>query len=147
MWEGQVQKGEICLEITEQTALIANKSTFDRLREIKELGYLLAIDDFSMGHTSLTYLQESHFDIVKLDGALITEKINNPRSYDIVKTITSLSNRFGFSVVAEYVETPEQVKMLENIGCVQYQGYLFSKPLECDVWMEKLLTESKETVI
>lgn len=132
---GDVKRNEICLEITEQTAMRSGKDMSDCLRELKALGYMLAIDDFSMGHTSIAYLQENCFDIVKLDGSLVTEMMTNPRSYDIIKNITALSNTLGFSVIAEYVECQEQVKMLEQVGCVHYQGYLFSKAVERDAWI------------
>ncbi|MDD2967377.1 MAG: EAL domain-containing protein [Desulfovibrionaceae bacterium] len=136
-----VGQDEICLEITEQTALRSGGNTTDCLNAVKNLGYRLAIDDFSMGHTSLAYLQENYFDVVKLDGALVTDMMKNSRSYDIVKTITALSKTLGFSVIAEYVETKEQVAMLEAVGCFHYQGYLFSKAIERDALIEKLLSE------
>lgn len=140
---GDIKEDKLCLEVTEQTALQVNEDTLDRLQEIKSLGYLLAIDDFSMGHTSLTYLKENHFDEVKLDGSLVTEMTTNPRSYDIIKTITNLAGNLGFTVIAEYVETTEQTKMLEEANCTHYQGYLFSPALARDVWIEKLLSEKE----
>ena len=138
---GKPNKTLICLEITEQTAMQINSDTINRLQEIKNLGYLLAIDDFSMGHTSLSYLKENHFDEVKLDGSLVSEMTNNPRSYDIIKTITALAGNLGFTVVAEYVETDAQVKMLKEANCTHYQGYLFSKAITRDEWIENLRLE------
>ena len=138
---GNPNKTLNCLEITEQTAMQINSYTINRLQEIKNLGYLLAIDDFSMGHTSLSYLKENHFDEVKLDGSLVSEMTNNPRSYDIIKTITALAGNLGFTVVAEYVETDAQVKMLKEANCTHYQGYLFSKAITRDEWIENLRLE------
>lgn len=144
--DGRVKPNAICLEITEQTAIISNEYTAKLFQMIKDLGYRLAIDDFSMGHTSLAYLQESRFDTVKLDGSLVREMLNNPRSYDIIKTITELSHKLGFSVIAEYVETPEQVKMLQTADCFQYQGYLFSAPIDRDSLVQRLLLDKQNVI-
>ncbi len=142
--EQLVKNGEICLEITEQTAMLSNEETFECLQRIKDMGYLLAIDDFSMGHTSLVYLQASCFDTVKLDGGLVKDMMNNPRSYDIIKTITSLAKKLGFSVIAEYVETKKQVEMLKTADCFQYQGYLFSAALTPNELIARLKADSAE---
>ena len=138
---GKVCKDEICLEITEQTAMHTGKNMTDCLMSVKALGYRLAIDYFSMGHTSISYLQENQFDVVKLDGSLVKDMMTNPRSYDIVKTIADLSHTLGVSVIAEYVEREEQVRMLEKVGCVHYQGYLFSKAIARDSWIDMLLAK------
>lgn len=140
---GAVKNDRICLEITEQTAMVPNEDTAKHFQAIKDMGYRLAIDDFSMGHTSLAYLQESRFDTVKLDGSLVTEMLNNPRSYDIIRTITDLAHKLGFSVIAEYVETEEQVKMLQTADCFQYQGYLFSKAVDCNSLIKRLQEDKK----
>lgn len=142
----EVGKNEFCLEVTEQTAIQINSDTFDILQKIRDMGYSLAIDDFSMGHTSLTYLKDNHFGQVKLDGELITTMTDNPRSYDIIKTITQLSDTFGVMVVAEYVENEEQVKMLSEVGCTHYQGYLFSKAITPEEWTDKLKNEKTDFV-
>lgn len=122
----------ICIEITEQTALQINDALIGRLKRIHDMGFLLAIDDFSMGSTSIKYLQSSVFDLVKLDGALSRDVVNNVRSRDIIASITSLSQNFGINVLAEYVETEDQRDMLEGAGCRMYQGYLYSSavPIE-----------------
>lgn len=122
----------ICIELTEQTALQINDTLIGRLSRIHSMGYSLAIDDFSMGSTSIKYLQTSVFDIIKLDGSLSSDIVHNPRSLEIVSSISTLSNTFEISVLAEYVETEEQRAMLEEAGCKLYQGYLYSSavPLE-----------------
>lgn len=117
---------QICIEITEQTALKFDDKLIERLTRIHEMGFSLAIDDFSMGSTSIKYLQTSVFDLVKLDGALSRNVLNNPRSKEIIASIAGLTQNFGIQVLAEYVETEDQRKALEEIGCYQYQGYLYS---------------------
>ena len=116
----------ICIEITEQTALKFDAEFIERLTRIHDMGFSLAIDDFSMGSTSIKYLQTSVFDLVKLDGALSRDVLDNPRSREIIASIAGLTQNFGIRVLAEYVETEEQRKALEEIGCYQYQGYLYS---------------------
>lgn len=116
----------ICVEITEQVTLNFDDVLVERLTRIHDMGYSLAIDDFSMGSTSIKYLQTNVFDLVKLDGGLSRNVLKNPRSRDIIASIASLTNNFGIQVLAEYVETEEQKKVLEDAGCRLYQGYLYS---------------------
>ena len=122
----------ICIEITEQTALKFNNILTERLNRIHAMGYSLAIDDFSMGSTSIKYLQTSVFGLVKLDGALSRDVLTNPRSREIISSITGLTNNFGISVLAEYVENEKQRKALEEIDCHLYQGYLYSPAVPVD---------------
>lgn len=116
----------ICIEITEQAALQINEKLIERLTRIRELGFGLAIDDFSMGSTSIKYLQTNLFQLIKLDGSLSRDVMNNTRSRSIISSITKLSRDFEIRVLAEYVETEEQRKILEDAGCCWYQGYLYS---------------------
>lgn len=122
----EFKPNQICIEVTEQTALIVNEKTEGIFSRISDMGFLLAIDDFSMGHTSLSYLQSKHFDFLKLDGSLVTGMTKNPRFLDIIGSIMFLSKSLGFKVIAEFVQTENQVRQLESMGCVLYQGYLFS---------------------
>ncbi len=122
----------VCIEVTEQTALQINEALIERLTRIHEMGYILAIDDFSMGSTSIKYLQSSVFSVIKLDGSLSRDVVNNTRSREIIASITSLSETFGIQVLAEYVETEEQRAILERVGCRLYQGYLYSPAIPLD---------------
>lgn len=120
---------QICVEITEQCALKLDDELMERLTRIHAMGYILAIDDFSMGSTSIKYLQTNVFDLVKLDGALSRDIMDNTRSRDIVESIAKLTDNLGIQILAEYVETKEQQKLLKSIGCQLYQGYLYSPAL------------------
>lgn len=122
-------KAPMCIEITEQSELVTNSAMLATLARLRAHGFLLAIDDFSMGFTSLKYLQESNFDEVKLDGALVRSMTDSLNTRNIISSIVYLSETLGFSVLAEFVETKEQQTLLEQIGCRAYQGYLFSPPL------------------
>lgn len=133
--------GEVCLEVTEQTALLSDAFTMDRLKLIKDLGYRLAIDDFSMGYTSVKYFQDTQFDIVKLDGSLIRGLKTYAQNRDIIESITSLSDRLGLEVIAEFVENKEQVEILEKAGCYNYQGALYGYAMPYDDFAKKLMDE------
>ena len=120
---------KIFIEITEQETLLFNDEVITMLEKLKKIGYGLAIDDFSMGHTSINYLKTNLFDLVKLDGSLVKDMMANDRCKEIIASIVYLSQSLGFSILCEYVETEEQRKTLEQLGCYEYQGYLFSPAL------------------
>ncbi len=136
----KIEDNEMCIEITEQMAIKSDKEFENALNEVKKLGYMIAIDDFSMGSTSIKYLQKNQFDMVKLDGSIVKEMMNNERSKDIISSIVYLAHSLNFSVLAEYVETEEQIEELKKVGCNYYQGYHFSKA----VGIDDFLTELKE---
>ncbi len=139
-----VQKGSICLEITEQTALCCDEDTEAMFARIRKRGFQLAIDDFSMGHTSLKYLQVNQFDMVKLDGTLVKKIMENPRAKEIVSSIIALSHTLGFTVLAEYVETENQRVELEKLGCLNYQGYLYSPAIEFEEFIRYIEKRPEE---
>lgn len=122
----------IMLEITEQTSLQINAALNERLSRIKELGYRFAIDDFSMGSTSMKYLKSSVFDMIKLDGSLVNDILTNERSRGIVKALVQMADDFHLQILAEFVETKEQKQLLERMGCYLYQGYLYSPAVPLD---------------
>lgn len=116
----------ICVEITEQAKLTFNPETLEALQKLREMGLMLAIDDFSMGQTSLNYLKENSFDIIKLDGSLVKGLFSHQNCREIITAITQLASTLNLIVIAEYVETAEERDLLHEIGCDCYQGYLFS---------------------
>ncbi|MBR3734871.1 MAG: EAL domain-containing protein, partial [Lachnospiraceae bacterium] len=128
----QLKPGNICIEITEETELVTTEETGALIKEIRSFGYTFALDDFSMGHTSLQYLQHNQFDLVKLDGNLVRSILTNDRTKEIINSIVYLSKSLDFKVLAEYVETNEQKEALEQIGCLLYQGYLYSPAIDKD---------------
>ena len=126
----KLKTGNICLEITEETELVTTEETGALMNKIRAFGYTFALDDFSMGHTSLQYLQHNQFDIVKLDGNLVRSLLDNERTKEIISSIVYLSKSLDFTVLAEFVETTEQKEALEQIGCLVYQGYLYSPAID-----------------
>ncbi|MGL5259517.1 MAG: PTS sugar transporter subunit IIC/EAL domain-containing protein [Lachnospiraceae bacterium] len=127
----------ICIEVTEQAALQINDKNMMKIQHLKDRGCRFAIDDFSMGSTSLKYLQNNLFDYVKLDGSLVKDMMENERSERIVASLVTLSDELSFSVIAEYVETEIQQQKLYKIGCNIYQGYLYSPAISLNELCEK----------
>ena len=94
------------------------------------------MDDFGMGHGSLNYLNSAHYDEVKIDGSLIRRLPEHTQTCELVGNIMNMSRILGVNTVAECVETPEQIQMLEKLGCSIYQGYYYSRPLPRDAFIE-----------
>ena len=90
------------------------------------MGLMLAIDDFSMGQTSVHYLRDGLFDIIKLDGSLVGSLFTHKNSHDIVSSIIKLAKSLDMTVIAEFVDTEEKRDALHEMGCDYYQGYLYS---------------------
>jgi len=129
--ETGISPSRLELEITEQTAL-GGINRVSRLHKFKETGIKIAMDDFGMGHSSLMYLKELNLDTIKLDGALIQEVLTNPKCTEIIGSIVHLGTSMGINVIAEFVDSREQQRKLEDLGCLLYQGYLYSPPLTPD---------------
>ena len=128
----------LALEITEQGALASMPYVEKIVKELQTIGVDLIIDDFGMGHSSMSSMQNNHFRYVKLDGNLVKDVMDNKRTADIIQAICNLANKLDCRVVAEYVETEEQKEKLRELGCEIYQGYLYSKALPFDEFVDFL---------
>ena len=116
----------LALEVTEQATLAFNEETKQALQSLRDMGLELEIDDFSMGQTSLHYLKDSMFGVIKLDGSLVKGLFTHDNCREIISSIVQLSASLNLTVLAEYVETEEEREVLHEIGCDHYQGYLYS---------------------
>lgn len=139
-----LQPKSLCLEITENSAFNKSTNIETLIEELSSKGIMLAIDDFSMGFTSLKYLQAAPFDMVKLDGEIVKELMDNDRVKEIVSSIVYLSHSLNFIVVAEYVETAEMIETLKELEVTIYQGYHFGKAEPGSVFLE-FYTKFNET--
>ncbi|MDX1706912.1 putative bifunctional diguanylate cyclase/phosphodiesterase, partial [Pseudidiomarina sp.] len=117
------------LEITEYVAMFDIEHTLKTLNGLKELGIQISIDDFGTGHSSLAYLQEFPIDNVKIDISFVREVHNCVKKQGLIRAILSMSNTLGIAVIAEGVEQKEEFEFLKSIGCVQFQGFYFGKPV------------------
>ena len=96
---------------------------------LTDLGMRIAIDDFGTGYSSLSYLHKFPIDTIKIDRSFISSMHERADSAQIVGTIVQLANCLGIEVIAEGIEDPQQVSLLQGLGCQFGQGYLFAKPL------------------
>lgn len=117
------------LEVTESSALDAGTPESEVLSTLHSRGFLVAIDDFGMGHSSLKYLKQFPVNTVKIDGAISREVVTNSICADIVASITRLCRVRNMTSVAEFVENAEQAATLRNLGCDVFQGWYYSKSL------------------
>jgi diguanylate cyclase (GGDEF)-like protein len=119
------------LELTE-TVFQTGTATIESLRRLRELGVSIALDDFGIGYSSLTSLEQLPITRVKLDRMLIEGVDTNPRSAAIVRSIVALCHGLGLQVIAEGVERPAQLEFLSHCGPIGVQGYLLAYPVEAD---------------
>lgn len=117
------------LEITE-TVFQTGSATIDSLRQLRALGVTIALDDFGIGYSSLTSLEQLPISRVKLDRLLVAGVDSNPRSAAIVRSIIALCHGLGLQVVAEGVERPAQLEFLSHCGPIGVQGFLLGRPVE-----------------
>jgi diguanylate cyclase (GGDEF)-like protein/PAS domain S-box-containing protein len=120
------------LEITESTVIIDPAATAIMLQQIKSLGILLAIDDFGTGYSSLSYLHRFPLDTLKIDRSFISGASEGVVGMEIAQTIMPMAKNLQLDVIAEGVETIEQVALLKKLHCKYAQGYYFSKPLAAE---------------
>ena len=120
------------LEITESAAMQNFELTMKVLRELRELGVGVAVDDFGTGQSSLTYLKHFPIDTVKIDKEFLRDVTHDETAAAIVSYVINLAHTLQLRVVAEGVETEEQYTFLRHYACDLMQGYLFSKPLPAD---------------
>ena len=118
------------LEITETIAMENLERTNSKLQELKAMGIQIVIDDFGTGYSSLSYLKRFPFHKLKIDQSFVRNCIEDEQDAAIIKSIISMAHSLKLSVVAEGVETEEQLKFLVENNCDYIQGYLLSKPLE-----------------
>ena len=125
------------IEITE-TALLQNEETvLHTLQQLKNLNIQIALDDYGTGYSSIKYLREFPFDTVKIDKSYIHETTNREKnSHVIVESIISLIKNLGIHVVAEGVETSEQLDVIKSFECNEVQGYIYSRPLAPSEFIE-----------
>ena len=127
------------IEITEGT-IMSNPEASGMISEIRKLGVSIALDDFGTGFSSLSYISRFPIDIVKLDRCFVSGLSVESDNAAIISGVTLISHRLGFQVVAEGVETEEELEMVWDLGCDHLQGYLACRPLpadQMDEWLVK----------
>ena len=130
-----ISPGELQMEITETQMMSDPERTHEIIREFHKLGLLVSIDDFGTGYSSLAYLRKFEANTLKIDRAFIKELVTNAADQAVVHAIINLARSLDYKVLAEGVETNEQLRMLIDMGCHAVQGFYFSRPLEPDDFM------------
>ncbi|WP_373230015.1 EAL domain-containing protein [Cohnella sp.] len=120
------------LEITESTAIEKFEKVVDSLVKLRSMGFMISVDDFGAGYSSMKYLSQLPIQCIKLDKTLIDQLENNERSQVVVSALIEMANRLQIITVAEGVETLEQFRYLRDNSCDQIQGYLLSKPVSAE---------------
>jgi diguanylate cyclase (GGDEF)-like protein len=116
------------LEITETVLLQDDRAVLDALHQFRDLGVRICMDDFGTGYSSLSYLRSFPFDKIKIDRSFISELGKENDAVAIIRAVMDLGSNLGMITTAEGVETEEQLAILKAEGCMQVQGYLFSRP-------------------
>ncbi|OYQ65020.1 GGDEF domain-containing response regulator [Pseudanabaena sp. SR411] len=127
--ETKANPANIKLEITESAIMDNAESAIALTKELRSRQIQISIDDFGTGYSSLGYLHRFPVDNLKIDRSFVSQIQTENRHYHVVDTIIALSNQLGLAVIAEGIETKEQLEWLQNVGCQYGQGYLFNRPL------------------
>lgn len=138
--ESKIERSLLELEITET----ADDSQVSRkVLELKQEGFKLLMDDFGSGYSSLNILLETPFDVIKLDKRFMDNMMLSEKGKLILEQVVMMANKLDLGIIAEGVETKEQVDLLKNIGCDQVQGYYYAKPMPEKEFFELLWKQEK----
>ena len=136
-----IDPGRLRLEITETVMMYDQDSRMDTLRRLRDAGFIIEMDDFGSGYSSLNLLWKMPVDVLKIDMVFLRQEGRNPRAMTIIDEIVTMADRLGIASLTEGVETKEQYDKLKEIGCQFYQGYYFAKPMSAEDF-EKYLCEN-----
>jgi len=129
------------IELTETAVMSDAEESIHILEAVSRMGVLVSVDDFGTGYSSMSYLRRFPIDKLKIDRCFVDQMTRRPEDASIVRAIISLAHSLHLKVIAEGVETPEQLKLLTELGCDQYQGYYFSRALPSAQFMQLLQQE------
>ena len=130
-----VSPKRLIIEITESTFLEDIERTQTTLKILQAIGVSIAIDDFGTGYSSLSYLQELPINWIKIDQSFISSIVDNKNNLEIVRAVIQMGHAMGIGLVAEGVETDRQNSLLTELKCERLQGYLISKPIAGDQFL------------
>ncbi len=124
-----IDPSRLKLELTESVILNDIDDIVAKMQRLKDLGVRLSLDDFGTGYSSLSYLKRLPINQIKIDQSFVRDIVSDPNDAVMVKNIIDIAHNFHLNVIAEGVETPEQLAFLKQNGCAAYQGYWFGRPL------------------
>ncbi|VAX39300.1 diguanylate cyclase/phosphodiesterase (GGDEF & EAL domains) with PAS/PAC sensor(s) [hydrothermal vent metagenome] len=144
--EASVPVGQVCVEITESGIIENGERAMVRLRQLRELGVQLHMDDFGTGYSSLACLHAYPLDVVKIDRAFTATMTKDTRYIAVVKAIVTLCRTLGMRVTVEGIETPEQLELVDSLGCDSAQGFLFARAMSAES-VEDLLESTPDRLM
>ena len=143
----EVEPSKLRLEITENAMIYNSKVKIDAIERLREIGFLVEIDDFGSGFSSLNMLKDTPIDVIKIDMAFLDETRSPQRAKQILESMISLAKRLDLPVITEGVETAEQLEYLTEMGCDMFQGYYFAKALPKEEFEERYLRSGQRQII
>ena len=132
-----VNRKNLRLEITETVVMSDAENRLSIIEDLRASGFLVEMDDFGSGYSSLNMLKDMPVDLLKIDMIFLRKSDDAQRSRTILQTIVNLSLQLGIPSITEGVETAEQLSMLTAMGCRLFQGYYFDRPLPVEEFQEK----------
>lgn len=138
LWEEKLDPCWLELEVTENILMLDIQEATDKLNCLRNMGVKISVDDFGTGYSSLSYLKKLPIDCLKIDRSFIQDLQVCPDNTAIVQAVICMAKQLKLAVVAEGVETEEQVAFLASNGCTDFQGYVFSRPLSVQNFTEYL---------
>lgn len=130
--EQGISPDQIELELTEAVALQDPEKVSETMNRLREQGFHLSIDDFGTGFSSMSYLKRFSVEKLKIDQSFVADITHDKSDLSITKAIVEMAHGLGMTAIAEGVETVEQLKLLQDMGCDEIQGYFYSRPLTAD---------------
>ena len=138
-----VDPSRLRLEITETVMMMDQEKRFEMLESLRSDGFLIEMDDFGSGYSSLNMLKDMPVDVLKIDMGFLNSSTDDERARTILQGIIRMSGELGIESLTEGVETKEQYRMLLDMGCGMFQGYYFSKPVPLEAF-EALCEEQQQ---
>lgn len=137
--EYKIDPHKLRIEIVESVMISDSDDRMKDLEKFRKAGFIVEMDDFGSGYSSLNLLKNMPVDILKIDMMFLSKSDNNNRAAIIIKNIINLANELNITTLTEGVETKEQFDFLSNIGCDLFQGYYFNKPLPIDMFEKEYI--------
>lgn len=134
----------LAIELTESTLISNVAETVNKIRTLREAGIIVSVDDFGTGYSSLSYLNRFPIETLKVDQAFVRDIHSDQGNRAIVETIVALAKSLGLKLIAEGVETEDEIKCLIEVGCEHFQGYHFSRPVNFEEFYRSLISLEQE---
>lgn len=132
----EIEHSQIILEITESLLMDGGDSQLEKIHQLRDKGIAFSVDDFGTGYSAINYLRHYPVDYLKIDRSFVTDILEDDQDRTLVEVIIKMGQALGIKVVAEGVETADQLALLNQFGCDFVQGYHISRPLPFDQFIE-----------